>query len=239
MTSDDSLISRYAPISLLNELDNILWKNSNDITVKELWKCFTSYCYLPRLIDYGVLQGAICSGISSKGFFAIADGKDSSGKYINLRWEVNLFTVDQSAMLVKKAIAEPLLTITTTTTAETETSETGGTEPAPSKPAGGPFGGPFGGGSAKPTGGSTGEVKADSFYLSHKLDSVRFMNQLQEIYKEVIGKLLDVNGAKCQISIEVSADFTTGTIPQSSKRAIEENCNALKIDDYGFEPPVK
>lgn len=235
MTADDSLIHSYAPVSLLQELDNILWKNSDDIVVKDLWKCFTSYCYLPRLIDYGVLQAAISSGVSSDGFFAIADGKDSAGKYINLRWETSLFTVDRTAVIVKKSIAEPLLRkvetpVISVTGMETET------KPSPFGGAGvsGPFGGsPFGGNSTPAATGNA--TDATTFFLTHKLDSVRFMSELNDIYKEVISKLLEIKDSKCIISIEVSADFEKGTVSQSAKRAIEENCRALKIEKFEFE----
>ena len=234
MTTDDSLIHSYAPVSLLQELDNILWKNADDIVVKDLWKCFTSYCYLPRLIDYGVLQAAISSGVSSDGFFAIADGKDSAGKYINLRWETSLFTVDRTAVIVKKSIAEPLLRKVDTPVISVTGMEAEA-KPSPFGGAGvsGPFGGsPFGGDSTPAATGNA--TDATTFFLTHKLDSVRFMSELNDIYKEVISKLLEIKDSKCTISIEVSADFEKGTVSQSAKRAIEENCRALKIDEFGF-----
>ena len=90
----------------------------------------------------------------------------------------------------------------------------------------------FGGNSTPAAAGSA--TDATTFFLTHKLDSVRFMSELNDIYKEVISKLLEIKDSKCTISIEVSADFEKGTVSQSAKRAIEENCRALKIDEFGF-----
>ena len=88
------------------DLDGILWKGKNYLEVKEIWKYYTSYCYLPKLVDYNVLETSIREGLTSRNYFAIADGV-SSGKFINLRWESDFLTFDQSsAILIKKQIAE-------------------------------------------------------------------------------------------------------------------------------------
>ena len=73
------------------DLDGILWKGKNYLEVKEIWKYYTSYCYLPKLVDYNVLETSIREGLTSRNYFAIADGV-SSGKFINLRWESDFLT---------------------------------------------------------------------------------------------------------------------------------------------------
>ena len=46
------------------ELDKLLWKERRDIQIKQLWEYLCTYCYLPRLAGYDVLEKAIRQGLA-------------------------------------------------------------------------------------------------------------------------------------------------------------------------------
>ena len=52
MIQNESLITKWAPALLLMELDNLLWREDDSISIKKLWEYLCTYCYLPRLADY-------------------------------------------------------------------------------------------------------------------------------------------------------------------------------------------
>ena len=85
-------------------LDNILWENSDYIEIKKLWEYLCTYCYLPRLADYNVLEDTIRQGLQSTDYFGIADGY-SDGRYIGLKFNDSVMTINKSDLLVKPAIA--------------------------------------------------------------------------------------------------------------------------------------
>ena len=212
------------------DLDGILWKGKDYLEVKEIWKYYTSYCYLPKLVDYNVLETSIREGLTSRNYFAIADGI-SSGKFINLRWESDFLTFDQSsAILVKKQIAEEELK---TSVPETTEKPEVKTTPVETPQAPGTSTGPFSGsGSISP---KSQNANVSSFYLSKKLDNVRLVRDVSKIYEEILQQLESVDDVDYKVSIEVSATFKKNTVPVATKRTIEENCTTLGVDDFGFE----
>lgn len=73
-----------------------------------------------------------------------------------------------------------------------------------------------------------------SFYLSTEVDLFRFSRDMQKIYDEVLDKLQAIPNAKLKVSLEVEADFKSGTVDVNTKRSVEENCRALGLGDFGF-----
>jgi len=75
-----------------------------------LWDYLCTYCYLLRLANYDVLEGAIRDGLNSKEYFAFAAGVDG-GRYIEFKYGVsaNGKSIDRSGLLVKPAAAEKQL----------------------------------------------------------------------------------------------------------------------------------
>ena len=65
MQQNEQLITQWAPALLNMQLGNLLWWDRNDINVGELWKLLCTYCYLPRLASFEVLQTAIRSGVNT------------------------------------------------------------------------------------------------------------------------------------------------------------------------------
>ena len=74
MIQGEQIITTWAPALLKMSLDELLWKDSDDITIKKLWEYLCTYCYLPRLASYSVLEDAIAKGVHSTEFFGIAAG---------------------------------------------------------------------------------------------------------------------------------------------------------------------
>lgn len=106
LVSNENLSESYAPHPLKLELDDKLWTQSNDISVKEIWNAYTRYCYLPRLKSFDVLCNAISEGMQSGDYFAIAGGKEGDD-YLDLRLKCPMGTsVDPSNYLIKKDVAE-------------------------------------------------------------------------------------------------------------------------------------
>ena len=88
---EEHLITTYAPARLTLEiLNDYVWKNTNHIDLKTLWKYLTNYLYLPRLKNEQVLLNAIADGVGKDLFswkenFAYANGFDEvTGKYLGL-----------------------------------------------------------------------------------------------------------------------------------------------------------
>ena len=104
MQQKDQITTQWAPQLLLMKLDELLWRGSNDINVGELWKMMCTYCYLPRLASYEVLQSAIQNGVNTDEYFAYADAKDES-KYIGLKYNQYVGVIDRSGFVVKQLAA--------------------------------------------------------------------------------------------------------------------------------------
>ena len=73
MLQTDQVITNWAPAILLMQLDDLLWKDRDDIQIKKLWEYLTTYCYLPRLANYHVLEETILKGLASGEYFAPKD----------------------------------------------------------------------------------------------------------------------------------------------------------------------
>ena len=74
-----------APALLNMQMDALLWQGRNEMNVGELWKLLCTYCYLPRLASFEVLQACIQRGVDSEEYFAYADGV-LDGKYVGLKY---------------------------------------------------------------------------------------------------------------------------------------------------------
>lgn len=232
LVANELLITKYSPIRLLMEMNRFLWQEKNDYPVQDMWKCFCSYCYLPRLTNRRVFDSAINSGLSTKEYFAVADGI-LDGKYINLRYGSAAVNND-SDILVKPTAAIKQL-------ASEEGDEhqwPDGTteippEPYTPQPSAGPFGTrptPFGGQQPAATG-----FPETSFYLQTKVDSTRATRDVGKIVDEIVTHLQNIRGSECKITLEVHVDFPAGSLTPEKKRTIEENCRSLGIDQHDFD----
>ena len=68
--------------------------------IKKLWEYLTTYCYLPRLANFSVLESTIRAGVASDEAFAIASSI-SDERYTGLRYDTSIMDVYPSDYLVK------------------------------------------------------------------------------------------------------------------------------------------
>ena len=208
-------------------LDDLLWKDSNDISIKKLWEYLSTYCYLPRLANYGVLEDAILNGLPSTEFFALAAGF-SNGRYVDLKFNKAVVGVNQSDLLVKTNVAMKQLV-----------AEKPPVQPNPHTP--GDEGGDSTGSSGGDDGGNGGTDPTPPpkpinkhFSMSAKLDNVRINRDVNTYVQEIIQHLSAVEGATVELKLEVEVIAPNG-IPNNTVRTVTENCRTLKVTDFGFD----
>ena len=235
MIQGEQIITNWAPALLQMCLDDLLWKDSNDIQVKKLWEYLSTYCYLPRLAGYGVLEDAICKGLPSDEYFGIA-GNYANDRYVDLKFNQTVFSVNQSDWLVKANVAMKQIL------AEKKEEEK---HPDPWQPAN-----PGGSGgetsTVQPGDGSipgAGREKPQDnpptpsntrFFMSAKLDNTRVNRDVNNYLQEIIQHLMNVDGSEVELTLEVSVNAPNG-IPSTTVRTVSENCRTLKVTDFGFE----
>lgn len=238
MIQSEQVITTWAPALLKMSMDELLWKDTNDITVKKLWEYLSTYCYLPRLASFSVLEEAIRKGLSSTEFFAIA-ASYSGTRYIDLKLNQSVLSVNQSDLLVKVPVATKQIM------EEAKTPENGGGQGiSPSTPAGGDNGSgnsPSGtssaggqSGNSSNAGGGSATPTNTRFFMSAKLDNTRVNKNVNDYLTEIIQHLMAVEGSDVELTLEVSVNAPNG-IPSSTVRTVSENCRTLKVSDFGFD----
>ena len=234
MIQGEQIITTWAPALLKMSLDDLLWKDSNDIAIKKLWEYLCTYCYLPRLANYTVLEDAIAKGIRSTEFFGIAAGF-SGERYIDLKLNETVYSINQSDLLVKPSVAMKQIM-------EERRPALGGDAPgtvggSSDDAEGGPGGQTQPGGASGRQGGNTGGASAPKktrFFMSAKLDNTRVNKNVNDYLTEIIQHLMSVDGADVELFLEVSVSAPDG-IPSSTVRTVTENCQTLKIQNFGFD----
>ena len=238
MIQNEALITKWAPALLLMELDQLLWREDNHIQIKKLWEYLCTYCYLPRLAGYEVLEDTIRTGLHSTEYFALAAGVGEN-RYLDLKFNQNVMFVDRSSYLVKIVPALKQITeMQTNPSASSQpyvqgqgTSTSAGTNETPTKPY-------SSGGNVtvvpQPDETQPAEKKNTRFYLSAKLDTTRINRDVQRLVEEVISHLTSVDGCQVEVSLEVNAQIPDG-LPHQTVRVVTENCRTLKVNDFGFE----
>lgn len=234
MIQNEALITKWAPALLLMELDNLLWREDDSISIKKLWEYLCTYCYLPRLADYSVLEEAIRSGLNSTEYFAIAAGR-SEERFIDLKYNQYIGIIEKSAYLVKNAAALKQIAETQAKQAkepqfsqeETQTQNVG--EAAVTFPGSITTSGDVPTAPPQPE-----QMKNTHFYMSAQLDTTRINRDVQRLVEEVISHLISVDGCQIEVSLEVNAKAADG-LPQPTVRTVAENCRTLKVQDFGFD----
>ena len=250
LLSNEAAIEKWAPALLQMELDKLLWKDSQDIQIKRLWDLLCTYCYLPRLANYSVLEGAISQGLASDEFFGIADGVGDNG-YLNLTLGKSKAFINKSDYLVKPNVVQEQIKREEEAKAEAErrrrereqggggstTTQTGDDSTGGSGQGDGSGTGGSGGDTSSGNGGGTGGEQLQlplSFTMSAKLDNTRVNRDVRTIMDEIVSQLMQLDGADVDLHFEVHARVDEG-IPVQTSRALTENCNTLHIGDYRFD----
>ncbi len=229
LINDQHLIQKWAPILLKMELDDLLWKEENHISIKRLWDCLTSYLYLPRLVNEKVLFQTIQDGVNSPEFFAYAAGFDGM-RYIDLKFNQFVGSIDCMAYLVKVPVAKEQLE------REKIAKETvNGGEPTAAYISGEPA---TSNAVQEITTNAPSQVRAPMnktrFYLSATLDNTRINRDVQRLLEEVIKHIADTTGAEVKVSLEVEASSGQG-FSDKTIRDVSENCRTLRVDHFEFE----
>lgn len=230
MLKSEQIIKAWAPALLLMSLDDLLWKDTDDISVKKLWEYLSTYCYLPRLANYGVLEDAIVRGMPSDEFFALAAGY-TNGRYMDLKFNKAVLSIHKSDLLVKANVAMKQIladqqrsTVTTTVGSGQGNSPTGGIAES-----GGTTTGTDNQSPVYPT-----RPSNKHFYMNVKLDNTRVNRDVQTYLQEIVQHLMSVEGSNVEMRFDVDVSVQDG-IPASTVRTVSENCRVLGIDDFGFD----
>jgi predicted AAA+ superfamily ATPase len=239
MRQNEAIIERWAPALLRMELDNILWRESDNIAIKQLWEYLCTYCYLPRLASENVLIDAIQAGVNSAEYFAIASGFDGT-RYIDLKFNQYVGFIEKSGYLVKvdvaqkqfaeeaakhQAEADAAARLDGSSTVPTNASGDDGYVNTPSNK---------GSSISEDNTSSAPTPKNRRFFMSADLDTTRINRDVQKYVEEIIQHLTSVDGARVTITLEVQAECAEG-FTQQTVRTISENCRTLRVRDSGFE----
>lgn len=236
MIQNEQVITNWAPALLQMSLDDLLWKDSDDIQIKKLWEYLSTYCYLPRLANYSVLEDTILRGVASDEYFALA-GAYNKNRYVDLKYNKTVFSVNPSDLLVKinvalkQIAAEKQEESHTGRTAQTSDQEGIGHGENGSVSGGG---GQTGSGNYTGGGNTSDFPKNTRFYMSAKLDTTRVNRDMNNYVQEIIQHLMAVDGSNVELTLEVNVHAPKG-IPASTVRTVSENCRTLKITDFGFD----
>lgn len=227
MVQNEALITKWAPALLLMELNNLLWRDTDDIQINKLWNYLCTYCYLPRLANVSVLEETIRTGLNSTEYFAFASAFDGT-RYIDLKYNQHVGIIERSGLLVKTSVAKKQLQeeasqeqTTGATNVGSENSSTintiaNGTQRVYEK-------------------NPSPEAKKNThFYMSAKLDNTRIGRDVQRLVEEVINHLTSVDGCQVDISLELNAKAPDG-LSQQIVRTISENCQTLRVTNFGFD----
>lgn len=235
LRADELVVDRWSPILLKMELDRYLWKDKDFVSVDSLWKQLCTYCYMPRLMSFDVLESAITQGLESSEYFGIADGvpTQEGARFVNLSLGKARAFINKSDYLVRPDVAHKQITEEAIIAGG---KPDGGDNPLPDGDV--PVAPPTGEGNGEPTDSSDKPilpVKMDPkhFNLDADIDSVRYYHQLKQIMDEVINQLEGEEGTDVSITLNVVAYNAKGfSVPV--RRAVTENCSNLGISDIEF-----
>ena len=240
MQQNETIITKWAPALLLMELNNVLWSDSESISLKKLWEYLCTYCYLPRIANLSVLEEAVRTGLNSTEYFAYASGFDGT-RYIDLKFNQYVGIIEPSGSLVKVPAAQKQLA-EEEKRREEQIAQSGERIKSPSNNGEGDSTtgaqtNDWGSGShhVDGEGASKPEIhKNKRFFMSADLDTTRINRDVQKYVEEVIQHLTSVDGTKVKVSLEVEAESAEG-FPHQIVRTISENCRTLRARDSGFE----
>jgi hypothetical protein len=215
------------------ELNNVLWRDTNDIQIKKLWEYLCTYCYLPRLANKDVLENAIRTGLDSPEYFAFAAVFDG-GRYVDLKFNQHIDIIEHSGYLVKTSVAQTQLAEEAKQRQQSE--QDGGTDkPTNTEDS-------YDSTNLQPKESEASDVttpapelpKNRHFYMSAQLDNTRINRDVQRLVEEVISHLTSVDGAVLEISLEVNFAAPDG-LQLQIVRTVSENCRTLKVQSFGFD----
>lgn len=241
LIQNEALITKWAPMPLLLELNKTLWKNDDFIQIKKLWDYLCTYCYLPRLAAKDILTDAVRAGLNSNEYFALAAGY-SDGRFVELRFNQHVEFIQENDYLVKKMPALEQIAAEKQQSEELQSILNAPMQPALSDgdTSDANTGSETVGGQNAEQGGSLNPPRKPNppinthFYMSAKLDNTRINRDVQQLTEEVIRHLTTVEGCEIVIRLEVDATAPNG-FPVPIIRTATENCHTLKVEQFGVD----
>ena len=225
MLQNEQVITKWAPALLQMILDDLLWRDIDNISVKKLWECLCTYCYLPRLSNCSVLEHTICDGVGSDEYFGLAAAYRND-RYVDLKWNQPIVGLNTSDLLVKPQVAKLQKERESAKSPEhipDDSGVPGGVSPSDKNKPG-----------SKDEVGVPSSVISKHFFMSAEVDPVRVNKVVSMYVEEIIRHLMTVNDAKVELRLDVDV-FSPQGIPDTTVRIVSENCKALKISDFGFD----
>lgn len=222
LRADEDVVSLLAPMVLKIKLDQWLWRDADAIEVRQLWSQLCSYCYLPRLTSFAVLEQAIREGSSSGEFFGIAAGREGE-RYFDLTLGEVRATVHESDWLVKPEVARAQI--------ERESAAVQPSSPAADpdvSPGVGRTGGECSGDGGASFSPAAPDPRTVELILDKRLDPVRVNKDVSDVVNEIVSHL-ERAGAKVEMSLHVEARSGDGfDVPLM--RTVTENCRTLGVE---------
>ncbi len=227
LVREELLLTRLAGTRLRMELDRVpLWRGDH-VSVSQLIEDFARYIYLPRLKNPAVLAEAVRDGVSlltwEQETFAYADSFDeATGRYRGLRagQQVAISGDAPQGLVVKPEVAKKQL-------------EAVGPA-APPTPVGGRSEGPTAAGAGPGPRAPAPPRLPTRFHGTVSLDPVRAGAEAGRIAQEILTHLVNVPGARVQVTLEIEAVAPEG-VPENVVRTVTENARTLKFRTHGFE----
>ena len=222
--NDEQIIKQWSPALLKMELDNLLWKGEDHISLKRVWECLATYLYMSRLSNSDVLLGAVSEGIRTREF-GYANNVEDNGRYAGLQFEsvTGAIYLDDQCVLVKPDVAAKQRLAESNAPPYTP-------DPVPPVP---PGPGP-GGGTTPGPGGTQTPSRPKRFYGSVNLNPVRASRDAQDVIDEVVQHLAGQSNSNVTVTIDIQATFGDG-VPEDLERILTENCRTLGFNTQEFE----
>lgn len=210
-SSDWMLVGTLGAEKLKSLLDKFIWRDRDHVELKQLWEYFTTYYYLPRLIDVNVLIDTVRRGVKAKTFALAEEFKD--GKYINMHFgDVACGQIPMNYFLVKAGVAEKFIKVKPIEPKPPDKNDDD-TPPPPPPP--------------KPK-------LPKHFSMDVELDNARPDKSFKDCIDEVASRLMNLPSIDTSIRLVINISVPDG-VPKDIKEDIEANCRDLKIENYHFE----
>ncbi len=215
--SDEALLTQLGARRLRTALDQFcLWRDQDEVEIKQVLADFATYLYLPRLRARQLMIDAVRAAISQLvcDHFAYADGYDAPGeRYLGLTATGGgNATIDLSGLLVTPKRARVQIEKESSRVVNGDADTKGGKPPPPPSPPSLPR----------------------RFYASVTIDPNRAGRDVGRIAEEVIQHLSTLSRADVKLTFEIEAVAPDG-VPDDIQRIVMENCQTLKFAAHGFE----
>ena len=225
LKDNELLISDWAPIHLARMLQQWFWKDKPAVKAMDVWQRTCQDLFLPRLRDDDTFYRALTAGLSSKDFFALAQGSDAT-KYLGFLFgRTGSVTLDADLLIIEPIEAVRYESVAREPTTDVDAPSSSASLPVLPQTA--EHTRPFD---------STPATKPSKkrFIGVANLDPIQARRQFADIADEVIALLSNRNNTQVKITIDIEAE-TSDPFEDTIQRSVKENCNQLSFKKADFE----